>query len=239
MSAFDAALQNFYRKPDVALLAQGLDDFLAAPTPNPIVLYALARLAELNSEARAMLEARRDRQPQFIDAVLRGFADPKFPRLSDGPPSPEELDFLWAEFFLTGSHAPVHRVVAVLDEPEVVRAKLTEWLRKKGTGFFGRRAFKKYLPVFQRCSFPIVFEESRVDGPMDLDVSVALTAKERQLKFAELPFELTHPELIRIAAKSAALWSLRSISEQHEQVAAICREEARKPGGAGRVLLVN
>lgn len=237
MDPLDQAIQNFYRAPEPGPLLAAVDGFLAAPTPSLIVVAALARMAMVSPEVRRGLEARRSVQPRFIDAVLRGFDDPQFPRVGDGPPSPEELDLLWVEFFVTGASAPLLRVVGVLDEPDLVRAKLEAWLRELGTGFFARRTFERFAPVFERCAFPVRFADSRVDGPVDLDLSVALTARAGKLKFAELPFPLTAPELVRIAAKSAAVWSLRDLSTRHERVAAVCREAARAPGGAARRLL--
>lgn len=131
----------------------------------------------------------------------------------------------------------MRRIVAVLDEPDLVRERLTSWLQHIGIGPEGGTEFMKYLPLFQRVAFPIVFSESRVDGPVDLDLTVAITARNGQLQFTELPFELTKPEQIRIAAKGAAVWSLRGIGARHEVIAQVCAEESTKPGGAARLLL--
>ncbi len=68
------------------------------------------------------------------------------------------MDLLWVEFFITGNLAPVPRVVGVLDEPDVVRAQLTAWLRETGTGFFGRRKVEKFVPVFARCAILVQLE---------------------------------------------------------------------------------
>ncbi len=202
-------------------------------------LHAFARMAMISPEVRAAFASLQSRHPRIVQAVLTGFDDPQFPRVGSGPPSPEEMDLLWVEFFITGDLAPVRRIVAVLDEPDRVRERLTAWLRQTGTGFWGKRKFKAYLPVFARCSFPIRFEESCIDGPLDLDLSVALTAKAGQLKFAELPIKLSTDELTRVAAKSAAVWSLRAVAAKHPLVANLLVEESTRPGGAARTHLAH
>ncbi len=237
MRSLDEIAQNFYRSRDVTGLDAALEGFFAAPTPNLALLHLLARMVRLSPEALAAVERFRAREPRFVEAVVRGFDDPTFPRVGEGPPSAEELDLLWSEFFATGERAPVLRIVAVLDEPDVTRERLSRWLQELGTGFFGKRTFQKYLEVFARCHFPIDVETRRIDGPVDLDISVGLTARAGQLKFAELPFPLSQDELLRLATKCTAVWSLKDLAKRHERLFEWCLEEARRPGGAGRLLL--
>lgn len=229
MPNFDEVLQSFYRSPNVAGALAAFDEVVNEPNPLPAQLHAFALMAKVNGEFR---EALTKRSGPVARAVLVGV-----PPIPDGPPGPEELDLLWTAFFVTGDLAPVRRIIGVLDEPDLVRERVTTWLRAIGIGPEGGTEFMKYLPLFQRMAFPIVFSESRVDGPVDLDLSVAITARNGQLKFSELPFVLTQHEVIRIAAKSAAVWSLRAIAVQHERIATLCAQEATKPGGAARLLL--
>jgi hypothetical protein len=118
-----------------------------------VALHAFTRMAMVSGEVRAGIEALRPAQPNVVEAVLRGFDDPTFPRVGDGPPLPEQMDLLWVEFFVTGSLAPLLRIVAILDEPDIVRAKLTRWLRETGTGFFGNARWR----VSYLCSRAVGF----------------------------------------------------------------------------------
>lgn len=68
---------------------------------------------------------------------------------------------------------------------------------------------------------------------------MALLAKNGKLKFAELPIEIPMEDLIRLSMKSAALWSLLSMSEQDSQVAEICERKAQIVGSAARSLLAS
>jgi hypothetical protein len=230
-------VQTFYLRPDAARAVRAFEAWLRSGTVNIIALHAFTRMAMVSGEVRAGIEALRPVQPRLVDAVLRGFDDPNFPRAGEGPPAPEEMDLLWVEFFVTGNLAPLLRIVAILDEPDVVRAKLTRWLRETGSGFFGKRKLRSFAPVFARCGIPVRLESLDIDGPLDVDLSVALAARAGQLKFVELPVPLSEAEAIRIVAKSAAIWSLKANAKAHPPVARLCELEATKPGGAARSLL--
>ena len=78
-----------------------------------------------------------------------------------------------------------------------------------------------------------------IDGLVDLDLHVALLARSGNLKFDDLPVHLSSEELLRLAMKSAALWSLKSFAQRNQIVARLCHEESKKPGGAARLRLAS
>ena len=90
-----------------------------------------------------------------------------------------------------------------------------------------------------RCCYPIDYGLRTIDGPVDLDLHVALLARNGKLRFDELPIPLTSQELVRLSMKSAALWSLLSMAQQHDIVALVCDQESKKPGGTARQHLGN
>jgi hypothetical protein len=194
------------------------------------------RIAELSPPARDGFAALRERRPQYVDRLLQGSGAAGFPRPHVSDIGPLDLDLLWAEFFATGDTAPVLRIISVLDGKDLVRERLDQWLRDN-SGFWGRRRIAKFRPLLIRCVFPVDYENCRMEEGVDLDLPVALNAKNPQLRFDELPIKLSIPECIRLAVKSAAVWSLRSIAEKHERVAEICAVEAKRPGGMARQLL--
>jgi hypothetical protein len=87
--------------------------------------------------------------------------------------------------------------------------------------------------------FPIDFDKKVIDGPLDLDMQAVFCFKEGLLKYHDLPINLTEQELVRLAMKSAAVWSLTANAETHEIVADFCETEANRAGGAARLLLLN
>jgi hypothetical protein len=152
---------------------------------------------------------------------------------------PEVLDRLWSYFTKCGDTTAVHRIVSVLDWEDIVRARLQTWLAKTRPEMWAEAAYRKYQQTLIRCSFPIDYEKRVVDGPVDLDLHVALLARSGELTFEELPVHLSPQDIMHLAMKSAALWSLRSVAERNPVVARLCHEESKKLGGAARVHLAN
>lgn len=234
---FDEVVQSFHRAPDRRRAVELFEEWLSSTNPSVIELHAFCRMAMVDEVVRSGIAALRENKPKIVDLVLEGFANPEFPRVGEAPPSAESLDLLWVEYFVTGSLAAVQRIVGVLDEPDLVRTKLAEWLTRTRAGLFGRMRIERFVPVFARCAFPVELESTTIGGPLDLDLSVALAARAGKLKFTELPVPLANEELLRIAAKSAAVWSLRAIATTHPEIAQLCEAESQRTGGAGRLLL--
>jgi len=159
------------------------------------------------------------------------------PLLSAPLDSPEVLDQLWSHFSASGDAAAVRRIASVLDGEDVVRARLQAWLAKTQHVNWADGPYRDYQQLLIRCSFPIDYEQRSIDGPVDLDLHVALLARSGELRFDELPIDLSSQDVLHLAMKSAALWSLRSMAQQNQVVSWVCIDESLKPGGAARQLL--
>jgi hypothetical protein len=240
--ALDRALNNFYRDPNPVEAALALEHAmktgLIAQVP---IFYGFARIAATSAAARTAFERLRalgGKSSEVVDTLLAAPAHPEFPQPLAMPiEHPEVLDLLWAEFGVSGDLTCVMRVVSVLDWEDVVRLRLQEWLEGTGGVDWEQAPYRDYRQTFLRCVFPINYESRTIDGPVDLDLHAALLARNGELKFAALPIELALPELLHLAMKSAALWSLRCFARTHAEVARLCSDEAEKPGGAGRAHL--
>jgi uncharacterized protein (TIGR03067 family) len=67
-------------------------------------------------------------QRTAIDETHRFLSDPKRKLPRDLPPTmPDQLDLLWADFFVTGEYAPLARLLDVVDRPDSVRPALEKW----------------------------------------------------------------------------------------------------------------
>jgi len=146
---------------------------------------------------------------------------------------PEMLDQLWSAYMETKNIHFVMKIVSVLDWGDRVREHLEAWLQQTSSA--------EHFEYRQRLAdwmFPIDYENQTIERPLDLDIHVALLAKNGELKFDELPVQLPMEVLICLSMKSAALWSLLSISKDDTQVAETCKREARKKGGVARTHLV-
>jgi hypothetical protein len=142
---------------------------------------------------------------------------------------PRILDELWSAYIETKNIEFVQRIISVLDLSDRVRERLNTWLQQTTL-----REYSRYQQQLAKWSFPIDFTNRSVGGPVDMDLHVALLAKRGQLKFSELPVQIPMEDQIHLAMKSAALWSLLSMSREDPNVADICRRESRIVGGVAR-----
>lgn len=145
---------------------------------------------------------------------------------------PQLLDQLWAAYFETKNVDFVLRIVSVLDWSDRVRERLETWLQQTTLS-----DYSEYHEQFAEWSLPIDYDDRAIGGPLDLDLHVALLAKGGQLKFEELPVQIPKEDQIRLAMKSAALWSLLSVAREDLQVAEVCLRESQIKGGAARAHL--
>lgn len=148
--------------------------------------------------------------------------------------SPEKMDQLWFAYEETGNPEYVRRVISILDWDDKVRVLMEAWFQTVTP-----EEFERFLPKFAAWMFPMQPEDRTIDGPLDLDLQVALLARDGKLKLEELPVEIPKSDLVRLSMKSAAIWSLASMSKQNPEVSKICQKESKIAGGAARLLLAN
>lgn len=157
--------------------------------------------------------------------------------------SPLELDLLWGEFLVTGSHQPVRRIIHVLEWPDRIREHLDQWLQVQPINLLGRWQRSRTLARLEELGIPCHADACRVDTLEDLDCFSALQDLEivpERFKQVEglLPFALDPADLIHIAIKSAAAWSLGSQARQHPIVLATCEQEAKRRPGRAKIMLL-
>jgi len=94
----------------------------APPAGRRVVIRALMNCGDAKTLAhvdawlrdRRYADSRRD-----LEALKRNLEDPKRKPVRDRPArTPDDLDLLWANFFITGEYAPVSRILDVLDLPD-------------------------------------------------------------------------------------------------------------------------
>lgn len=231
------ALYRFYENKDIAGATACLrsvlqnEEMQTAP-----MIYSFGRIASLYEEAYSQFS---DLQPEFADNEFLNYL---FAQLNEGSyeepvqeisTDPIILDVVWSEFFITGDMQPLKQIVSVLDWPDIVRQKLDAWVKARDP----KLALGDTETLLHDCMFPIDFEKQIINEPVDLDIHVALCARAGELKFAQLPIDLSENELIHLAMKSAAIWSLTSNSRTHQIVAEFCKAETEGSGAARRHLV--
>jgi hypothetical protein len=237
-------LNDFYRDPDPAIACRvlavadegnWLDDF-------PLLLYGFARAVDRYSSVRAAMEdlaARGGARAKAASRVLETARSISFLETLEMPEDPEPgwLDLQWVEYGITGDEAPVKRIISVLDWDDVARQRLQTWLHNAAGVDWNAQPYLGYLKLFSRILFPVDIETGAIDGPVDIDLLIAMQVRDGNLQFDELPFEFGDDVAIRAAMKSAAVWSLTMKAEEHPTVTRLCREAAEQTGGAARMLL--
>jgi len=238
--AFERVTSGYYRAPATADARQALELWLlilgrasAAQVPGMMVLmYLFGRVAQESAEVRAafapIIAGYAGPHRELAAGVLRSLPDV----LAIPVDRPEILDLLWAEFFATGRRSPLLRIVSALDARDVVRTKLEAWLAERSWVNGPKR--NEIASALAQVGLVVDLAQCTVVTAGDLDV-LCFSIADQQIKiFPMLPFDLTEPEILHIAMKGSALWSLRLNASTHALVAEVCRAEAAKPGGLAR-----
>jgi hypothetical protein len=152
-----------------------------------------------------------------------------------------DLDLLWVEFSVTGSKAPVVRIVDVLERADRLRQRLDEWLQSQAVGSPAeRKRVEEHLATILGISFDPA--DTQIVTESDLDTLSML----RELGFSNekfeavkeaLPFTLSMDDLHYMSVKGAAAWSLASNAQQHALVLEVCKDEWEKRDGRAKLLL--
>lgn len=171
----------------------------------------------------------------MLQKILRFFQKPRAIDAQDllgfSIDTPEALDLLWHGYSQSKDPSIVRRIISVLDRKDAVRDYLHVWLNSLPKN---ESAEKTVRDLVERYHFPIDVDSRQIHGPLDLDIYVARVVQAGALKFADLPFTIPPADLLHLAMKSAALWSVTSMAEQDPLVFKICQEEATHSGGSAR-----
>ncbi len=247
-------------------LAEALED-AANPRNFPdmhaqnLALYFFARVARLEPSVIPQYEASLEKvshgERSFILNVLRLATDDRkqelarslegsFPRefdvLQRPIAGPADLDYLWVEFFVTGSKDPVRKLTEVLAWPDRVRHKLDRWLQKPAFGFFSRWRKKRVLEQLRRVAEIACDATTNTIKTIDDLDCMCLLGPETQVRHskefakikAALPFDLSQDDVNYLATKGAAKWSLSSNACMHPKVLEICQKEFERQSGDTR-----
>jgi hypothetical protein len=246
-------MMNYYREPEelsqALRYAANAEDESNEHTKN-LVVYFFSRLAQLEPSVvpryEAALEYASNEGRVFITRVLglanrdsardlTGSLELSFPiafdTLERPITHPFDLDYLWCEFFITGSKEPVRRIVEVLRWPDIIRQKLEAWLKQPVSGVISRWKRKRILERLRSAGIPLQESGRAIEGTQDLDCLCTVgeyAASPAHGQFSAirtiLPFEISFMEANGILTKACARWSLASNASQHSIVSETCRE---------------
>jgi len=137
------------------------------------VLLEILRQAA-DSRTKGFLEScLRDDSYSSIHRSIAKALDVPFPEFQSALLRPVrsgiDLDLLWIEFLATGSKEPVSKIIDVLNRPDLVGARIQEWLNVPGSRFRQWQAFRRIRKLPE--TFALRFDGSRkqVCAVEDLD----------------------------------------------------------------------
>lgn len=246
--AFTTVTTGYYRSLDPGLAELALRHMLRLLADSnedrlgrfEILCYLFCRIAQLSVEAceafRSVLQDFQGPHAELAHGMLKAIKDPSFPNALDlRVQGPEELDLLWAEFFVTGSSDPILRIIETLDWEDRVRRHLGIWLQEKS--FFGQLKRRATAATLRSVGLEVDLDAKLIITDGDLDYLCHSIAARSFPIFKHLPFQLSYEEAIAAMTKGTALWSLRLNSKEHQLVADLCHAEQKRPGGPTRLLL--
>jgi hypothetical protein len=151
-----------------------------------------------------------------------------------------DLDFLWAEFMITGDEKAIQKIISVLDWQDRFRNKLSDYL-KSPVAISEKEEITNILDkdFSLRCNTPAQAIVSSED--LDIFVSQQLRSQEDRIEgFQKVrkALNLTEEDILYMAIKGSANWSLNSNAEQHKKVFEICDAEIAKHAGTAKIALL-
>ena len=213
-----------HRSPDTAVAA--LERFFVSPPHNPRqVARMLIRAAQVDPSVhdafRSFASRRTDLAPRINDLLKmadRGaLPDPATAPLQ----APEDLDFLWSEFLLTGEAAPVRRIVSVLQWPDLTLKSLHTWAGQRARMPWSRRARSATEARLRQLGFSLDPAQAHLGNTVDLDLLAWRCMADGNNMSEILPFRLDDARISHLMMKGSACWSLQSNARPHPTVAEI------------------
>jgi hypothetical protein len=122
-----------------AIVRQYEAEFALAPASGrKVILRALATCGdkETAKQLEGWLADKRSADLRAdLEALQKHLADPKRRHVRDRPATtPDDLDLLWANFFITGEYAPVARILDVFDLPDAKENQVLKRVAKWSLG---------------------------------------------------------------------------------------------------------
>jgi hypothetical protein len=217
--------------------------------PSSLVLSVLGQTSD---EATRQFLASRLKDDRFraLRRQMRDIAEsetgaPIAPLVAPGRRA-HDLDLSWAEFFVTGDTAPVERIIAVVDWPDVVRERIERGLRQPAiVRFLGAGLHQRLRPsvparVIRRLGIAVDWQRRVVQTQEDVDwLCLAPLFFDQPSPAWRLISTYLSEEQRRIAGiRGAAIWSVGANAIDHVRVLETCESRLATRSGPARLTLL-
>jgi hypothetical protein len=242
---FARITSGVYRRADAVSVWKALQfavrNELAAE--NPTIMMIFVRIAEVYPQIREYLSgcvpAANEDQQKALSLILdppEGVREAEY--LPDEIQSPGEMDLCWGEFLVTGSLDPIEKVMVVLDREDLTRGIIDELLTPPESPQLVLDDAEREELATIGIALGLADKRWRIASPGDIDILLWFGLKDQNVTCARIAAAMSQDQLVHLANKGAALWSLRANAEQHGKIRLYCEQQARKDGGIGRQLIV-
>ena len=169
----------------------------------------------------------KNERDEIINVLSKELPVPFDPLLNDVENN-DDLDFLWAEFFVTGRQEPINKIIKVLDWDDIFRLRLASWMSVKHSA---KDIVQLSALLNDRAHIDVDVKKGKIKHEGDLDVLYSAFVNSssvgnglaRDAVNIRLMLGLSEDEMRYISIKGAAIWSLRINSQQHPRVLEFCR----------------
>jgi hypothetical protein len=141
---------------------------------------------------------------------------------------PEDIDYFWTEFSVTGSREAIHAIAKVLMRADRIRSRLARWLQTPVPNILSTYKRSRVLQRLERVvgiSCDGATSEILTSGDLDVHVFMAAMNVGVAKAIAALPFDLSEDDVNYVGTKGVADWSLSSMTSEHAIVSDILRTE--------------
>lgn len=167
---------------------------------------------------------------QDIQNILDGGIPITFNPLKREIKDGADLDFLWAEYFITGNKEPIVKIIETLEWSDRFKSKLQEWSGKKHSSD-EKRIFDRLLNrgIQMNVDLDRMFIKETTDLDCLFSAQIQFHSPDKRqrdsIKKIRNILNITDEDIVYMAVKGAAMWSLQSNAKQHPKVFEYCKQE--------------
>lgn len=245
--AFEQVASGVYRNTDPNTIWTALQYAIENElmVKNPTIMILFIRIAEVYGPIKDDLARRRNTADSKEVAAVKLILEPpaelqNAAYLPDEIQSPGEMDLCWGEFLVTGNTKVVRRVIDVLDREDLTREFVNQQLQTPSpeTNFLSDSERTTLAQVGITLGLEADEGPDVILSDGDVDILLWFGVKNGNEVCSKILKAMPEPTQIHVANKGAAIWSLQANAQQHGAIRLLCEEEANRPGGFGRQLIL-
>lgn len=138
-----------------------------------------------------------------------------------------DLDMLWANFFITGNEQAVIKIIQVTERSDLLYSLIDNYINTNAS----KEKTDELIKIFKdSIGITLSIENNKLITDRDLDIQYCMNINSKkysqdQIKKVRLLVNISDKDIYYMAVKSAAFWAVLSNAQQHERVLKILYRE--------------